>query len=502
MATIELRLSPKIQKETGRSEILLRLFQGSKLNLRAKSGVYVTAEHFEYFIDRKRTFLNGVSVPDKATSVTMKEAVKNGYVVFERGDVFVRNRIASEDKTYHDNAKKKIEELKQTILESYEIADKDVVSSDWLQMVIDKFHHPEKYIPKDEQLNKPSFFDCMNDFRDNAKKKVNGKREGDKSDVWKKNFDVLTRALRRYEMFVRLSDKQRKDFILDIDTINNETLEDIESFLRNEHTLLEEYPKIFQKIPASTDTKRRSPKPQPRGSNTICALFNKLKAFFNWLNEKKITSNNPFVGYEGVVSEKYGTPYYITLEERNQIEDFDLSAHPQLAIQRDIFIFQCCIGCRVSDLFKLTESNVINGAVEYIPHKTKGERQNVVRVPLNNRAVALMKKYKDMDSKGRLFPFISPQKYNDDIKDIFRLCGVTRSVTVTDSVTGKEVQRPINEVASSHMARRTFVGNLYKQVKDPNLIASMSGHAEGSKAFNRYREIDDDLKKEVISLIN
>ena len=173
------------------------------------------------------------------------------------------------------------------------------------------------------------------------------------------------------------------------------------------------------------------------------------------------------MGYEGVVSEKYGTPYYITLDERNQIADFDLSAYPQLAIQRDVFIFQCCIGCRVSDLVKLTTSNVINGAVEYIPHKTKGERQNVVRVPLNNRAVTLMNKYKNIDRKGRLFPFISTQKYNDDIKEIFRLCGVTRSVTVTDSITGKEIQRPINEVASSHMARRTFVGNLYKQGQRP-----------------------------------
>ena len=113
-----------------------------------------------------------------------------------------------------------------------------------------------------------------------------------------------------------------------------------------------------------------------------------------------------------------------------------------------------------------------------------------------------MNKYQGVDGKGRLFPFISRQKYNDDIKDIFRLCGVTRLVTVIDSVTGDEIQRPINEIASSHMARRTFVGNLYKQVKDPNLIASMSGHTEGSKAFNRYREIDDDLKKEVVSLIN
>ena len=59
--------------------------------------------------------------------------------------------------------------------------------------------------------------------------------------------------------------------------------------------------------------------------------------------------------------------------------------------------------------------------------------------------------------------------------------------------------KPINEIASSHMARRTFVGNAYKVVKDPNLIGRMSGHVEGSKAFVRYRDIDDDMLKEVIN---
>ena len=51
------------------------------------------------------------------------------------------------------------------------------------------------------------------------------------------------------------------------------------------------------------------------------------------------------------------------------------------------------------------------------------------------------------------------------------------------------------EIASSHLARRTFVGNLYKQVKDPNLVGALSGHKEGSRAFARYREIDEELKK-------
>ena len=52
------------------------------------------------------------------------------------------------------------------------------------------------------------------------------------------------------------------------------------------------------------------------------------------------------------------------------------------------------------------------------------------------------------------------------------------------------------------MARRVFVGNLYKQVKDPNLIASMSGHSNGSRSFARYRAIDDDMKRELVNMID
>ena len=120
----------------------------------------------------------------------------------------------------------------------------------------------------------------------------------------------------------------------------------------------------------------------------------------------------------------------------------------------------------------------------------------------NSRALEILNRYKGRTQKNLILPFISSQKYNDAIKEIFAVCGITRNVTVIDSITGKEIQRPINEVASSHMARRCFVGNLYQKVKDPNLIASMSGHVEGSKAFARYRAIDDEIKKEVVKLID
>ena len=67
-----------------------------------------------------------------------------------------------------------------------------------------------------------------------------------------------------------------------------------------------------------------------------------------------------------------------------------------------------------------------------------------------------------------------------------------------NTITREEEKHPIWEVASSHMARRVLVGNLYKEVKDTNLIAKISGHVENSRAFSRYRDIDEEMAKEVI----
>jgi hypothetical protein len=76
-----------------------------------------------------------------------------------------------------------------------------------------------------------------------------------------------------------------------------------------------------------------------------------------------------------------------------------------------------------------------------------------------------------------------------------------RKVTVVNPTTSEEEKRVLYEIALSHLARRTFVGNLYKQVKDPNLVGSLSGHKEGSKAFARYREIDEQMKRELVDLL-
>ena len=51
------------------------------------------------------------------------------------------------------------------------------------------------------------------------------------------------------------------------------------------------------------------------------------------------------------------------------------------------------------------------------------------------------------------------------------------------------------------MRRPWFIGNIYKEVKDPNLVGALSGHKEGSKAFARYRDIDEEMKQDLVNIL-
>ena len=356
--------------------------------------------------------------------------------------------------------------------------------SEWLSTLIDKYHHPNRYKTKEEieAENKPMLLELFSEFL--VKHKL--------SEVRKKNFRVIQRTLARYELYVRATKKGQKDFILDVDTVTPETLRDMWDFFENEYQYYELYPSIYETIP-----EKRTP--QPRGKNTLIDCFSRIRTFFLWCFDNKLTANRPFDKFP-IEECKYGTPIYINLEERDRIFNADLSATPQLETQRDIFIFQTLIGCRVSDLYRMTKLNVVNEAIEYIPKKTKEGNPVTVRVPLNEKAKEILERYKDHE--GKLLPFISEQKYNEAIKKIFKLSGVDRIVTILDPLTRDEVKKPLYEVASSHLARRTFIGNIYKKVKDPNLVSALSGHKEGSKAFRRYRDIDEEMKKDLVKLLD
>lgn len=233
--------------------------------------------------------------------------------------------------------------------------------------------------------------------------------------------------------------------------------------------------------------------------NTVISELRRLRAFYSYAQKNKWTNQRPFEGFQ-IGAESFGDPVFITIEERDLLYNATIE-NDTLRRVRDIFVFQCFIGCRVGDLVKLKKSNIIDGCIQYIAGKTKDEKPRVARIPLTEKALTILSRYEIPN--GDLLPYYSDQKYNKYIKDIFKLddIKITRMVTIADPKTRKSIQKSIADLASSHMARRVFVSSLYKKGVKNEIIASMSGHSENSRAFGRYHGIDQEDQTKAIKLI-
>ncbi len=378
-------------------------------------------------------------------------------------------------------------ELDRSIMEIKSLISKEFyigATGKWLQKLIFAYHHPNAYKITNGEIVDTSFKTWVDRY-------IQARNFGKHQEC---NVRGMVDKVERFETFKRKVQKQ-DDYSFSIGVIKKRDLEEFRDYMLKEHEYLLKYPRLFR----GASPMLRKALEHPRGTNTVVNILNMVRSIVRFALQNGVDGKNPFDGFE-MPSLIYGTPFYLTIEERDRLYDMDLSDNPTLETYRDMFVFQCLVGCRFGDLVSFTTDNIIDGVLEYVPEKTRNRTGASVRVPLGEKAMAIIRR-QDLRDGERLFKNRFNFKFNDAIREILTRAGITRIVTVINPSTRMEEKKPLNEIASSHMARRTFIGNLYKKVKDPNLIASMSGHAQGSKAFVRYRAIDDDMKKELIDMI-
>lgn len=444
MATVYFSLSAKII--AGKKQVMVR-FGGTGFNQRAKSGIFVPPAYWD-------DTTQSISIPKpRMMSDEMVATIKELRALDSQ-----------------------LRELKQYIEDAF-IMDTTAPSRDpnWLKDTIDIAIHGE------EKKDEIDFWGAWELFI--SSKMVSSQR--------RKLYQTVRNILTRFEKVKKHT--VRGGFAFDLHTFSPILLSEFERYLYDEGNYVEKYPDIFKGVKM-----REGRGGVKRGANTVSGRLDIFRTFYLWVNKKGITSNDPFKNFS-IKSPVYGTPIYISKEERDVLYNTDMGCD-RLNIIRDIFVFQSHVGCRAGDMLGFTKNNIINGCLEYIPSKTAHERPRTVTVPLNKVALEILARYEDQKRKA-LLPFPSMQRYNVYIKECFKLAGLTRIVTHLNPRTGKYEQVPLYEKATSHMARKTFVGNLYSQVKDPNLIAALSGHSENSKSFNRYRDIDKQMKEELVKLL-
>ncbi|MCM1034967.1 MAG: site-specific integrase [Bacteroides sp.] len=305
-----------------------------------------------------------------------------------------------------------------------------------------------------------------------------------------KELDAAT--VRKYNVLLNALDRWASKRSLYIDAFTPSDVENFAAFYRHERT--------------KNGTIERS-------QNTEVGKIKSLRAIFAYAVQKGYIDKNPTAHFQ-IPSEVYGDPIFLTAEERDKLYAFQDLPH-YIAVQRDIFIFQCYVGCRVGDLIHLTQANVSeDGWLQYIPNKTRRSVQTTVRVPLSRVAQEIIARYasekeqqlslrKNYDKTTKeeqpLLPFIHPNNYNAYIHEASKRAGLNRKVMVLNKITFRTETKELWEVTSSHTARKTFMEWMFRETQSERITSSFTGHVEGSRAFARYTHVDDQMKKDILS---
>lgn len=484
---------------------MIRFYSGNTFNLRGRTRIACPPDGFFLpIIDKKKTESlweeAGKKEEVKAKVATPEEARKKGYVLCDRWD-FVEDkfRVNTPDVIAYKETKKKVEELKAAILAAHMMAtpsdlqqseeDRKAGKPNWLQSVIDDFHS----LTAEEVEEEPLTMEELGRMYLEAK---------DIAEARKRHFRGLFRIIKRFELY-RRTEKGGEDFRFLPNEITEDDVADLYDYIANEAQLQREEPKKFEKIlkavPLEDSKKHRGQTIHERGENRQAALQKLFRMVFTWGTTKKsegsyiVTNTLDFGRIENRKKEKYDDVFLLEEEELFKIADFDLSGNEALATQRDIFVFQCLVPLRVSDMYALTSENVVSKdgkhySINYIPQKTIKNDTKVREIPINycfdDRIINLLRKYEGVDKKGRLFPFISKTNYNDRIKEVLEVCGIDRPVVCHGET------MPICKAASSHMARRTGT-KMYISVYGYQMAEKLTGHSKNSPTMKRYYEYNE-----------
>ena len=186
----------------------------------------------------------------------------------------------------------------------------------------------------------------------------------------------------------------------------------------------------------------------------------------------------------------YDAPFFLKADELRRVMATEVPAELQWA--KDIFVLNCALGCRISDLLSLTMDTVAVSEegipyVHYVPRKTARimiVNQEVV-TPLIRPALDIVQRTGLMLMDGNLH--YGKQRYNKALHELLRACGINRTICLYDSELGDNVYKPLYEVASSKLARKTHVDMLTK-VQINYYAAGL--HREGSDAVFRYTRLE------------
>jgi integrase len=233
--------------------------------------------------------------------------------------------------------------------------------------------------------------------------------------------------------------------------------------------------------------------------NYVGSNIKRLRVFFNYLNEEKEMNVGNFHKKFYAHTEEIEIVTLIP-EQLNFLiynKEFEESLPDHLKKTKDMFVFGCTVALRVSDVFKLSHTNIehLNGK-HYL--KVNSQKTNTLtRIVLPDYAMDIINKYPK--NRKTIFPEISNARFNLNIKSLIERTSWTDERTKTRQRRGvpvmvyknktKKIPYRFCDLITSHTMRRTAITTMLCLHMPENMVRKISGHAPGSKEFFRYVQL-------------
>ena len=228
------------------------------------------------------------------------------------------------------------------------------------------------------------------------------------------------------------------------------------------------------------------------GKNTKC-----LKCFLKWAAEhdEKYNRNESFKKFK-TESDKT-VPIFLKENELKTIEELSLGENDSQVLSKDLLLFLCYSGQRISDVQNLKLSDIKSypdGRKFWYLWQIKGNKDYPVEIPLLKEAEKILEKYvPGIKSDDFIFPYQSDTMLNKNIKKIGKAAGITEQTTKVN-FRGKErvvISKPKYDMMSSKIGRKTFVSLCMQRGMSDMEIISLTGHTTPAQA-KPYAGIDPD----------
>ena len=298
-------------------------------------------------------------------------------------------------------------------------------------------------------------------------------------------YTVLKGKARKLQRFLAIKGLSR----ISACEFTSDLLLEYRQFIYNEYLYVSQFPSLYPKGEGRHAPRRRCK------NTTVVHDLKALQAFFRELEDTGEIRRSPFkkISFEkrrSIMHVMYDAPIFLKVEELKLLLKTAVPSELQQA--KDIFVLNCALGCRISDLKRLTMDKVAVSEdgipyIHYIPSKTTRTQttNQEIQTPLIRPALDIIRRTR-LTFNGHN-PKYEKQVYNKDLRRLLEYCGIDRPVCLFDSERGDNVYRPLYEVASSKLARKTHVDMLTK-VQINYYAAGL--HREGSGAVFRYTSLE------------